>query len=303
MAAVTTEIDAFRNQTVCSNPGRMADWIATAPRDLPSLRRLATGLVHHYRAYGDPTQQGFAADRLHEIDLRYADEQFAMLHDLVEGAPLGTDRSPTQRILGCCRDFTLLFVSLLRAQGVPARSRVGFAGYFADGWWMDHVIAEVWDGQQWVLVEPQLPDDFAVAGERFDSLDVPRDRFLTGDVAWRDARAGTLDPATFVVAPDLQVPTLRSWPYLAHNLVLDLSALTGWEAVLWDVWGLIDASPQELQDPGVTAALDHVASAIDSGTSADLQALARDPRFAVPSTVTSFWPLDGTSRPVSLRPH
>jgi hypothetical protein len=73
--------------------------------------------------------------------------------------------------------------------------------------------------------------------------------------------------------------------------------------VLWDVWGLIEASPQELQDPGVAAALDHVASAIDSGTPAELRALARDPRFAVPTTVTSFWPLDGTSRPVPLRPH
>jgi hypothetical protein len=305
MTAVTAGIDAFRSQTVCSDPGRMADWIAGAPRDLPTLRRLTTGLVFHYRAGGDPSQHGFTEQRLHEIDLRYADDQFAHLHDLTPDAPLTADRAPTQRILGCCRDFTLLLVSLLRSQGVPARSRVGFAGYFFDGWWLDHVVAEVWDAdaEQWRLVEPQLPDDFSGAGGRFDLLDVPRDRFLTGDAAWRAARAGELDPSTFVVDPGLDPPNLRSWPYLAHNLVLDLAALTGWEAVLWDVWGLIDASPEELGSPAVATALDQVAATIQGGTPTELAEMAGDPRFAVPATITSFWPLDGTPHTVALRAH
>jgi hypothetical protein len=305
MTAVTAGIDAFRSQTVCSDPGRMADWITSAPRDLSALRRLTTGLVHHYRAGGDPVQHGFTEQRLHEIDLRYADDQFARLHALSPEAPLTADREPTQRILGCCRDFTLLLVSQLRSQGVPARSRVGFAGYFLDGWWMDHVVAEVWDAdaEQWRLVEAQLPDDFSGAGGRFDMLDVPRDRFLTGDTAWRAARAGELDPSTFVVDPGLDPPNLRSWPYLAHNLVLDLAALTGWEAVLWDVWGLMDAPPQELSSPAVAAALDQVASTINSGTPSELGEVARDRRFAVPATITSFWPLDGTPRTVGLRAH
>jgi hypothetical protein len=153
-------------------------------------------------------------------------------------------------------------------------------------------------------VEAQLPDDFPGAGGPLDLLDVPRDRFLTGDVAWRAVRSGELDPARFVVAVDLQVPTLRSWPYLAHNLVLDLAALTGWEAVLWDQWGLLEASEQAPQNEELTAVMDRIAAMVGDGAPlSQLRELAHDPRLAVPATVTSFWPIDGTPRTVALRPH
>ncbi|MHB1009404.1 MAG: transglutaminase-like domain-containing protein [Propionibacteriaceae bacterium] len=93
-------------------------------------------------------------------------------------------RQPSERFVGCCRDFTALFVSFARAHGIPARSRVGFSGYFVDGWWLDHVVAEVWDADQnrWRLVEAQVPADFrdVVTGDVLPVTDVPRDRFLTG---------------------------------------------------------------------------------------------------------------------------
>src|SRR5690348_14840217 len=102
-----TDIDVYRRQTVCSNPGRMAGWLASTPADLPSLRWLSTQLVFHYWADGDPVKHGFAADRLPEIDLRYAEDQFARLAELTPEQPVTVERPATQRILGCCRDFTL----------------------------------------------------------------------------------------------------------------------------------------------------------------------------------------------------
>jgi hypothetical protein len=39
----------------------------------------------------------------------------------------------------------LLFVSLARHKGIPARMRVGFAAYFHPGLLIDHVVAEAWD--------------------------------------------------------------------------------------------------------------------------------------------------------------
>jgi hypothetical protein len=44
-----------------------------------------------------------------------------------------------------------LFVSFARAHGIPARTRVEFAGYFMPGWWLDHVVGEIWDA-----VDPKL---------------------------------------------------------------------------------------------------------------------------------------------------
>ncbi|WP_410621971.1 hypothetical protein [Amycolatopsis sp. cmx-8-4] len=44
---------------------------------------------------------------------------FTRLREL-DPAPPGGPREPVSRIVGCCRDFTLLFVSLARHHGIPA---------------------------------------------------------------------------------------------------------------------------------------------------------------------------------------
>ncbi len=105
---------------------------------------------------------------------------FARLVELAD-LPLSAAREPRQRLVGCCRDFTVLFVAMARHKGIPSRARVGFAGYFFDGWLIEHEIAEVWDGSagRWRLVEPEIDDDHTDPGDgaSFDALDVPPDRF------------------------------------------------------------------------------------------------------------------------------
>jgi hypothetical protein len=134
----------------------------------------------------------------------------AMLALLERGEPsLARPRRAPDRAVGCCRDSTLLFLALARHKGFAARARVGFAAYFQPGWLLDH-----------------------------DWLDLTDDQFVTGPRAWRAARAGEADPARYVVAPGLDVPALRGWPYLAHNVLHDLAALGKTEMLLWDGWGL-----------------------------------------------------------------
>ena len=95
-----------------------------------------------------------------------------------------TPQTPQTRLLGCCRDFTVLFLSMARHLGTPARARVGFATYFVPDFNLDHEVAEVWDADEarWRLVDPELDDDHIDPndGVRVDALDVPRDRFLVG---------------------------------------------------------------------------------------------------------------------------
>jgi hypothetical protein len=82
--------------------------------------------VFHYRADGDWAENGVPADRAGEIDTRYADAMLGLL--LSRGEPtLARKRLPPDRVVGCCRDATLLFVCLARHKGIPARMRVGFA--------------------------------------------------------------------------------------------------------------------------------------------------------------------------------
>jgi hypothetical protein len=70
---------------------------------------------------------------------------------------LALPRSPEERVEGCCREFTLLATALFRAKGIPARSRCGFALYFAyPGFYEDHWVSEYWNGENWITIDPQV---------------------------------------------------------------------------------------------------------------------------------------------------
>ena len=278
----------YTTQSRFTDPGRHADWLADTPADLAALREIASGLVFHFWGNGDPTEHGFAPARFAEVDLRYAEAMLGRLREL-DPTLSGASRRPTDRILGCCRDFTLLYVTLLRHHGIPARARVGFADYLMPDWHMDHVVAEVWDGARWRLVDAQPFDDPAV-----DLLDVPRTRFLVGGDAWLALRAGSLEPDRVVVSPDLPEPFLHGLPYARHNLALDLAARNKHEMLLWDVWGgmNLDATVS----PADAARADELAALADPAAA---QAFAA-PDLAVPPVIRSRNPLTGAVAEVHL---
>ncbi|MEV8439563.1 transglutaminase-like domain-containing protein [Actinosynnema sp. NPDC051121] len=274
-----------------TDPGPLAGWLDGVGPDLAELRRAAGGLVFHYWGNGDITGHGFPAERLAEVDLRYAADMLARLHEL-NPAPLGEPRATTERIVGCCRDFTLLFVSMARHHGVPARSRVGFAGYLVPGWYLDHVVAEVWDGRRWRLVDPQFAE-----GE-VDLTDVPRDRFLVGADAWRACRSGEVEADRFAVSPDLEIPGTRGLTQVRHDLVQDLASVNKHEMILWDLWGgLSDAA--ELSEEEVAAA-DELADVMRD-PDADLRAAFDTDAYRVSPVITSLDQMSGSPVEVVLR--
>ncbi len=286
------EHSAYASQSPVTDPGTLADRLDAVPGDLASLQRAARQLVFHYRGDGDFAENGIAAERIAEIDTRYADRMLRRLVELHD-APLGSERLPQQRLVGCCRDFTVLFLAMARHKGVPARARVGFATYFAAGWNVDHEIAEVWDAaeQRWRLVDPELHEGHRdpTDGAEIDPLDVPADRFIVAPRAWLACRAGAADPARFVVDPGLDIPQTRSWPYLVHNVLHDLAALNKQEMVLWDSWGLAERSELSAADLDL---LDRVAERMASGAATvdDLRELSERAEFQVPPLVASYSP-------------
>jgi hypothetical protein len=158
----------YATQSRVTDPGRFTDRLSEIPGDLRQMRAAARQLVFHYRAGGDYAENGIDPGRIAEIDTRYARDMLARIFELAD-RPLTGKRAPSERIVGCCRDFTVLFLAMARQHGVPARARVGFATYFVPGWFLDHVIAEVWDtGQQrwrlirgWFQVRHNLIQDLA----------------------------------------------------------------------------------------------------------------------------------------------
>ena len=231
---------AWKTQSAVTKVGHPGKAIDELSGDLSNLREVSQRLVAHYMGNSDGSTGPITGERLKEVDLRYADAMFGRLLEM--GSPkLSRDRPPEERLPGCCRDYAVLFVSMARRKGIPARVRVGYATYFKPGWNLDHVIAEVWDSERkrWRLVEPEITNAVA-ARVGFDPLNVPRDQFLTGPLAWIAARTGRIDPERFLVSPDLEIPYTRGWLSLRHHVVQDLAALNKAEMLVWDQWGILN---------------------------------------------------------------
>lgn len=218
----------WASQSHVTNPGMATEAINTFPSDISTLRHLVSEMFLHYRGCRAQVRDG----RLPEIHTRYAAAMFDLL--LARGNPsLTRHREPVDRFVGCCRDATVLFLALARQKQIPARARVGFGSYFASGWWIDHVVAEVWDGKRWRLVDPQMPES-----EGTNWCDLTKKQFITGPEAWKAARDGNIDVNKCVVAPELQIKETRGWNYLAHHVIHDLASMGKTEMLLWDYWGM-----------------------------------------------------------------
>lgn len=227
--------------------GRHAEAVAQLPGDLASLVATVQGLFLH---------EGWASRYAVEV----ADPETAHLRrteDLLDAAgerPLGEARAPAARVATMCRSFTVVTVAMLRAHGVEARARAGFAAYFVPGFFEDHWVVELRDGDRWRLADPQidaLQRDALRLG--FDPLDVPRDQFLPGPDAWRLIRNGQADPDSFGLSGR---DDLRGEWFVAGSVFLDRAAVDGVEVLPWDSW---DPMPGP-GDPVDVALIDRVAA-------------------------------------------
>jgi hypothetical protein len=109
--------------------GPHAALLAALPDDLAGLVRVVQQLVVYHVVAAD--FYGFTAPeaRQFEIHLRSLVQKLDRLRAL-DDQPLLAARPVERRLLGRCHHYTLLLVALLRAGGVPARARCGFAMYF-----------------------------------------------------------------------------------------------------------------------------------------------------------------------------
>jgi hypothetical protein len=284
--------ERYARQSRVTDPGRFTSRVLEVPGSLTEMRTAARRLVFHYRAGGDYAANGVEPERVTEIDTRYAEDMLARIFELSD-RPLTAERAPGERLVGCCRDFTVLFLTIARAQGVPARARVGFATYFVPGFFIDHVVAEVWDSarQRWRLVDAELADDHLdpANGRRVDPEDLTPAQFVTGPAAWLACRCGEADPEQYVVDPGLDIPATRGWPYVRHNLIHDLAALARHEMVLWDNWGWTE--PEADLAAEQLAVLDELAAATSgSATVAQTEMFYARAGLRVPAQVTSYSP-------------
>jgi hypothetical protein len=207
----------------------------------------------------------------------------------IDDHPLGQSREPGARVGGRCNTYTLLTVALLRAAGIPARSRCGFGTYFVPGFYEDHWVVEYWHAEagRWQMVDAQLDETWLrTIGMSADiPVTVTPEQFVTAGHAWQAWRAGQLDADRCGLTSIDEHGAF----WIAGNLRLDLAALNKVEMLPWDVWGL-GWEPGEEPTDEMLAAFDSVAE-LTVDPDRDLEGLLaryeQDPSLRMDGTVFS----------------
>lgn len=147
--------------------------------------------------------------------------------------PLAFPRTIENRIVGICAHYALLTCSVLRYKGIPARLRGGFENYYSPDKHHDHWICEYWKAseQRWVRIDPEINDKM-IKGMHidFNSLDLPRNIFITGTEAWQACRSGMENPYHFGVMGNHWD---GGWDFVLNEMVLDFMALNKTELLPW----------------------------------------------------------------------
>jgi len=227
------------------------------PTDIPSLVKILQGVMLH-AFWAERYGVSLTDERRAEVNLRRVDKQLARIVEL-EDRPLGEARPHERKLVGNCRDFSVMLAAILRHQGVPARARCGFGTYFTPGRYEDHWVCEIWRADQgrWILVDAQL-DELMIEALKpdFDPLDVPRDRFIVGGKAWQLCRSGAAD------SDDFGIFDMHGIEFVRGDLLRDFLAFNKIEILPWDGgWGYMVALEPE-QVASVYALMDRVAALI-----------------------------------------
>jgi hypothetical protein len=196
-----------------------------------ALVKVLQGLVIHIfwaERYGVKLSE----ERQAEVQIRSVQPKLVRLFQL-DPRPMSMARPPELRLVGNCRDFSLLLAALLKAHGIPARPRCGFGTYFMPGHFEDHWMTEYWNAVEgrWVQVDAQLdPLQVQALGVQFNPLDMPAGQFVLAGEAWKMCRAGQANP------DDFGIFQWKGWDFIRGNVMRDFLALNKVVVLPWDSW-------------------------------------------------------------------
>ena len=196
------------------------------------IARWISSFMQHPRG-AESKERGFTTEQAVDLELRSVTEILAVAveRNLLEG-------DTTQIKVGeLCRDFAILAASGFRARGIPARLRVGFADYIVPDFWEDHWLCEWHDGRHWKRLDVEFA---ATGGASFNTLDVPREQFLTASEAWFRIKDEPGIASRFGVS---SLDLSGEW-FVAGSLFREIAALRKLELKPWDYWGLSENLPR-----------------------------------------------------------
>ena len=266
MSAVENPQEYYRGYAPMTAPGAQGAEFRELPKDLAKLCEVIQGVLIHRDMAPFLYGLNLSKEQRDEANIRPLAQMLTRIHAL-DPRPLTAPREPADRLKGICWHFSQMLTGILQTQGIPARSRCGFGAYFNEGKFEDHWVCEYWNAaeKRWILVDAQLdaPQKKQFKPD-FDTLDVPRDRFIIAGDAWQRCRAGRADPRNFGLS---MIPGLHGMWFIAGNVVRDLASLNRATMLPWDVWGMMEMKDDALTDEKMKL-LDRVADLTLAGDEA-----------------------------------
>jgi hypothetical protein len=244
----------YATQSIVTEPGEYKNLYKDLPDDIPSLCQIIQGVIlhlHWVQTYG----QNPSDERKTEVRIRRSDKYLARIMELYD-APLTEARPPEKKIIGTCRDYAAMLVSILRYKGIPARMRVGFATYFTPGHCEDHYLCQYWNEgeKRWVIVDAQLDElQCNTLKISFEPCNVPEGMFLPGGKAWEMCRDGKTDPEAFGIF------NIKGMWFVGCDLVFDAMSLNKIESHPWDIWPMMPKYMQTEFPEEYLAEMGHIA--------------------------------------------
>lgn len=234
-------LNKYRQFSLYTDPGELVDLYKPLPESLDELCTLIKKQLIH------PFDLGKYADAIPK-NRTNEDQELStvslMLKELLKRNENGlvASRKPEERLVVACVHHSMLLVSILRHQGIPARIRAGHAKYIGGqkGIRVTHAICEVWDDKdsKWILVDPDRK-----------RINFPRHEFEFAYETWNRLRNSNLDIEQYISRYNsVNQATV-------HLICLDLSYLIGKEKPYWldppvvsqITKGISDLSEAELQ--------------------------------------------------------
>ncbi len=206
----------YLETSIYTDVGMYRDFILSLPNDIPAIGMLVCDQITHPSMYFtepspylEDTYYGkFASYPKHRF--KNEDELYITAISMIAGilrldkTGFTKNRDVTKRITVSCRQASVLFSAILKAKGIPCRSRAGFMDFGDTGdSYMEHWVNEYWDytENRWVLADV---DGYYEYEYRFgySQFDLPRRKFVTASEAWLGLRKNTLHKKLDVFSPN-----------------------------------------------------------------------------------------------------
>lgn len=207
----------YLETSVYTYAGMYKEFILSLPNDIPAIGMLICDQITHPSMYfTEPSSylentyfgkfSSYPKQRFKNEDELYI-TAVSMIAGILRLDETGftKNRDVTKRITVSCRQASVLFSAILKAKGIPCRSRAGFMDFGDSGdSYMEHWVNEYWDfnKNRWVLADV---DGYYEYEQRFgySQFDLPRRKFVTASEAWLGLRKNTLNKKLDVFSPNL----------------------------------------------------------------------------------------------------